>query len=155
VKQNLVIRNVLLASAASLLLIDSASATRPSAIHAPGKPYLQEGAAGASLGKLNVSPSQMAGRCITKVSPTYPLTAGDSPTAAIVIVRVVVSKTGNVTPLRAISGPQRLQDEAMSTVQLWRYKPYARDGEPLDVTTDIQVEFDPAKPGGLVTHPNH
>jgi hypothetical protein len=43
----------------------------------------------------------------------------------------------------------------MNTVRLWRFKPFARDGEPLDVTTDVRVEFDPAKPGGVVTHPNH
>jgi outer membrane biosynthesis protein TonB len=117
--------------------------------------YMQDSAAGAPLGKLNVSPRVMAGHCITMVSPTYPPTAGDSPTPAVVIVRVVIWKTGNATPLRAISGPQGLHDQAMNAVRLWRYKPYARDGEPLDVTTDVQVEFDPAKPGGLVTHPNH
>ena len=104
------------------------------------------------MGKLKASPAVMAGHCLTMVSPAYPPTAGDSPTAAIVVVRVVIWKSGNVTPLRAISGPQELQDEAMNTVRLWRYKPYARDGGPLDVTTDIQVEFDPAKPGGVDTH---
>jgi TonB family protein len=155
VKQISCIRSLLLASVVFRLVPDSASAVRPSAIRSPGDPYLQEGAAGAPLGKLNVPLSIMAGHCITMVSPEYPPAAADPPTAAIVIVRVVIWKSGNVTPLRAISGPQGLQDEAMTTVRLWRYKPYARDGEPLDVTTDIQVEFNPAKPGGLVTHPNH
>jgi TonB family protein len=155
VKQIKCIRSLLLASVVFRLLPDSASAMRPSAVRSPGDAYLQESAAGAPSGKLNVPPRAMAGNCITMVSPAYPPTAGGSPTAALVIVHVVIWKSGNVTPLRAISGPSRLQDEAMNTVRLWRYKPYARDGEPLDVTTDIQVEFDPAKPGGLVTHPNH
>ena len=48
-----------------------------------------------------------------------------------------------------------LETEAMNVVRLWRYKPYSREGEAVDVTTDIQVDFDPAKPGGVVTHPNH
>ena len=154
-KQTRYIRSLLLASVVFPLLPDSASAMSSSAIRSPGDAYLQESAAGAPLGKLNVPAGVMAGHCLTMVSPTYPATAGDSPTAAIVIVRVVIWKSGNVTPLRAISGPQELQDEAMNTVRLWRYKPYARDGGPLDVTTDIQVEFDPAKPGGVVTHPSH
>lgn len=148
-------RSLVLASAACSLLSYSASAMRASASRLPGEPYLQESGTGAPLGKLNVSPGVMSHHCITMVSPTYPPASADPPTAAIVIVRVVIWKSGNVTPLRAISGPQGLQDEAMNTVRLWRYKPYERDGEPMDVTTDIQVEFDPAKPGGVVTHPGH
>jgi protein TonB len=89
------------------------------------------------------------------VSPHYPQNAGGLPTASAVIVRVVIWKSGSVSPMRALSGPPSLQDEAMNTVRLWRYKPFARDGEALDVTTDIRVDFDPAKPGGVVTHPNH
>jgi TonB family protein len=145
----------LLASVVFPLLPHSVSAMGPSAIRSAGALYLQESGAGTPLGKLNVSPEVMAGRCITMVSPIYPPTAGDSPTASTVIVRVVIWKSGNVSPMRVISGPPSLQAEAMNTVRLWRYKPFARDGEPLDVTTDIRVYFDPGKPGGLVTHPNH
>jgi hypothetical protein len=38
-------------------------------------------------------------------------------------------------------------------VRLWRYKPFAENGEALDVTTDVRVNFDPTMPGGLVSHP--
>jgi TonB family protein len=154
-KQIRYIRRLLLAMMVFPLLPGSASAMNPSAIRSLGDPYLQESGAGAPLGKLNVSPGAMAGRCITMVSPTYPPTAGDSRTASTVVVRVVIWKSGDVSPMRAISGPASLQDEAMNTVRLWKYKPFARDGEPLDVTTDIRVDFDPAKPGGVVSHPSH
>ena len=73
----------------------------------PGEPYLQESGAGAPLGKLNVAPAVMSRHCITMVSPTYPPTADNASSAARVIVRVVIWKSGNVTPLRAVSGPQR------------------------------------------------
>jgi periplasmic protein TonB len=111
--------------------------------------------AGAPLGKLNVPAKEMAGRCITMVSPTYPQTASDHRTASTVIVKVVIWKSGNVSPMRVVSGQPSLQAEAMNAVRLWRYKPFVRDGEPLDVTTDIRVDFDPGKPGGIVTHPIH
>jgi TonB family protein len=152
VKQIRCVRSLLLAIVVLPLLPDSASAMRPLAMRSPGNPYLQESGAGAPLGKLNVPPKAMAGNCITMVSPNYPQTMGDSPKAATVIVRVVIWKSGNVTPLRVISGQTAFQDEAMNTVRLWKYKPFARDGELLDVTTDIAVDFDPAKPGGVVTH---
>jgi protein TonB len=89
------------------------------------------------------------------VSPNYPQTAGNPPSATPVVVRVVIWKSGSVSPLRVISGPPLLEGEAMNAVRLWRYKPYTRDGEALDVTTDIRVDFDPAKPGGTVTHPHN
>jgi periplasmic protein TonB len=111
--------------------------------------------AGVSQGKFNVSADVMAGHCITMVSPNYRQTAGDLLEASFVIVRVVVSKSGTVSPVRAISGPPALQAEAMNAVRLWRYKPFLREGEPLDVTTDVRVDFTPGKPGGIVSHPNH
>jgi TonB family protein len=133
----------------------SAKALSPATISSAAPLYLQNGGAGAPLGKLNVPAQMMASRCVTMVSPIYPQTTGDTPKEATVVVRVVISKSGSVTPMRAVSGPPSLQDEAMNAVRLWRYKPFSRDGEPLDVTTDIRVDFDPARPGGLVVHPNH
>jgi protein TonB len=111
--------------------------------------------AGTSQGKVSVSPQVMAGRCITIVSPNYPQIAGSLSEVSFVVVRVVVSRTGSVSPVRAISGPPSLQAEAMDAVRLWRYKPFLREGEPLDVTTDVRVDFNPGKPGGIVSHPNH
>jgi TonB family protein len=130
------------------------SAMRPAAISFVTLLRLQESGAGAPLGKLNVPPKQMAGRCITMVSPIYPRTGGDSPKASTVIVRVVIWKSGSVTPMRAISGPPSLEAEAMNAVRLWRFKPFLLYGEAVDVTTDLTVDFDPSKPGGIVTHPN-
>jgi protein TonB len=140
----------LLASMVLSLLLGQAGAARRAAVHSAGVLYLQESGTGVPLGKLNVAPQLMAGRCITMVSP-----AGDSPTPSTVIVRVVIWKSGKVSPMRVISGPASLQAEAMNAVRLWRYKPFVRDDGPVDVTTDIPVDFEPGKPGGLVTHPNH
>jgi TonB family protein len=147
-------RRALLASIVLALLPHPASALRPAAIGSVSVLYMQETGAGAPLGKLNVPPEKMAARCITMVSPNFPRTSDDVPKASTVIVRVVIWKSGNVTPMRVVSGDPALEMEAMNIVRLWRYKPFVRDGEPLDVTTDIQVYFDPAKPGGTVTHLN-
>jgi TonB family protein len=131
----------------------SASALRPATMRSASTLYLQESGAGAPLGKLNVPADVMAGHCITMVSPIYPATAGDSRVAATLLVRVVIWKSGDVSPMRVVSGPTGLEDEAMNAVRQWHYKPFLRDGEPIDVTTEIQVNFDPGKPGGIVTHP--
>ena len=75
-KQIRYIRSLLLASVVFQLLPGSASAINPSTIRSPGDPYLQESAAGAPLGKLNVSPAVMAGHCLTMVSPDVSTNGG-------------------------------------------------------------------------------
>jgi len=117
--------------------------------------HLQESEAGAPLGKLNVPPQKMAALCITVVSPIYPKIPGDTQKTSTVVVRAVIWKSGNVSPMRMVSGQPALQAAAMNAVRLWRYKPFTQDGAPIDVTTDIQVDFVPGKPGGMVSHPNN
>ncbi len=130
-----------------------ANAIRPSAISVASTLHLQEGSA--TLGKLHVPAEKMAGQCITMVSPSYPHTADDLQTESTVIVQAVISKSGRVSPMRAVSGSPVLEAEAMNAVRLWRYKPFIQDQEPVDVTTEIQVNFKPGEPGGIITHPNH
>lgn len=149
-------RRLLFASILFSLPSGPVRAMQPAAIRSTGALYLQDGVAGTPLGKLNVTPGQMAARCITMVSPNYPQTTSDSPAAATVVVRVVIWKSGNVSPLRVVSGPPFLEAEAMNVVRLWRYRPFpGATGEPVDVTTELQVNFDPRKPGGTVTHPHN
>jgi TonB family protein len=145
----------LIVAGIALSLTLPASALQLAAMRPAGGLYLQESGAGAPLGKLNVPADVMAGHCVTMVSPIYPAAAGDSPMAATVMVRVVIWKSGDVSPMRVVSGPASLEDEAMNTVRRWHYKPFVRDGEPIDVTTEIRVNFDPGKPGGIVTHLSH
>jgi protein TonB len=136
------------------LLPQVGSAMR-SAVFVTSGLHLQESETGTPLGKLNVPAQKMAGNCITMVTPHYPQTAEESPKAFTVVVRVVVWKSGKVSPMQVVSGPPVLEAEAMNAVRLWRYKPYIRDGEPLDVTTEVRVDFDSTKSGGAVIHPTH
>jgi TonB family protein len=147
------IRGWLAAGILSSFLPCPASAMRFSAIGVATGSHLQE--SGATLGKFHVPPEKMAGLCVTMVSPTYPHAAEDLQKESAVVVQVVISKAGRVSPMRVVSGSPLLEAEAMNAVRLWRYKPFVRDNEPIDVTTEIQVNFEPGKPGGLVSHPNN
>jgi TonB family protein len=123
----------------------------PTAMHS----FLQESGVGAPLGKLVVAPEVMDGHCTTKVSPVFPQSDGADRNKATVVVRVVISKSGNVSPVRVVSGDSSLGAQAMNAVRLWRYKPFLRDGEAMDVATDISVDFDPQTQGGMISHPKH
>jgi protein TonB len=104
------------------------------------------------MGRVAVPPKSMEANCVTMVSP---MGTGDLLQATFVVVHVVVSKSGNVFPVYVVSGPAALQAEAMDTVRLWRYKPFVRNGEALDINTEVRVDFIPRTPGGMVSHPKH
>jgi TonB family protein len=144
-------RGLVIASTVFCVLASQARAMPRAAIHS----YLQESGAGAPVGKLSVAPEVMEGHCITKVSPVYPQTDGTPRNRATVVVRVVIWKSGSVSPVRVVSGDSALEAQATNAVRLWRYKPFVRDGEAMDVTTDISVDFDPQTQGGLISHPKH
>lgn len=116
--------------------------------------HLQESAASAPMGRFQIAPKVMAGRCITQVSPRYPAGVLEESPSSAVVVRVVVWQSGRVTPVRMISGDPAFETEAMNAVRLWRYKPFVRDQTPMDVTTDVTVDFVLGKPAGMVTHPH-
>ena len=144
----------LVATVMFFVLWAPSSAMQPAGITVAMALHSQESGAGAPQGKLSVPAKEMAGRCITMVSPTYPQNLGGPAKASTVVVRAVIRKSGGVSPMRAISGEPALETAATNAVRLWRYKPFTRDGEPIDVTTDIVVDFAPGTPGGMVTHPN-
>jgi TonB family protein len=148
-------RGLLIASTMFSVLASHSNAMPPAAIRSAGAAYLQESGAGAPLGKLNVAPEVMEGHCITKVSPVYPQTDGILRKQATVVLRVVIWKSGSVSPVRVVSGDGSLEAPATNAVRLWRYRPFLRDGEAMDVTTDISVDFDPQTQGGMITHPKH
>ena len=149
------IRQWMIASILLSLLANEASGLLPAGVRSVGGRYLQESGTGAPLGKLNVAPEVMERQCVTMVSPTYPQTSGNPRRPSSVVVRVVIWRSGGVYPMRVVSGDTSLETEATNVVRFWRYKPFVRDGEPIDVTTDIRVDFDPQRPGGMVTHPYH
>jgi len=113
----------------------------------------QQGYAGAPGEGLFVPGSVMAGYCTTMVSPNYPSGIRGETKPAVVVLRVTIRKSGTVSPIYAVSGPHELESAAMDAVRLWRYKPYIKNNEQVDVTTEIAVEFYPGRLGGIITHP--
>lgn len=96
-----------------------------------------------------VSEAEMRNRCTTMVSP------GPSAIAfnGRAMVRVLISKTGTVTPLDLDLGNPLTRNLAMEAVKKWEFKPYQLHGQPVDVESTITVVFDPEIPAGQVTHP--
>ena len=81
------------------------------------------------------------GLLIHKVQPEYPEAVRKAHIEGTVVLCAVIGKDGKLVNLQAVSGPKELIDPAMKAVQQWVYKPYLLDGEPIDVETEIRVNF--------------
>ena len=52
-----------------------------------------------------------------------------------------INKEGTITDLQVMSGPEALVPAAMEAARQWQYKPYLLMGRPVEVETEIQVNF--------------
>jgi protein TonB len=53
----------------------------------------------------------------------------------------VIARDGSIQNLQLISGPPLLVKAAWDAVKQWRYKPTLLGGEPVEVITEISVNF--------------
>jgi TonB family protein len=81
------------------------------------------------------------GRLIHKVQPKYPKAAKKAHIEGTVIVKADIEKDGTIGYLEAISGPAELIPPAMEAVRKRRYSPYLYKNEPIEVRTEIRVNF--------------
>jgi D-alanyl-D-alanine endopeptidase (penicillin-binding protein 7) len=71
---------------------------------------------------------------VTKVNPTYPAEAKKDKIEGIVLLEVKVEKSGEVSSVKPVKGPEVLRDAAASAVRQWRYEP-SDDGPTLMTIT--------------------
>ena len=83
----------------------------------------------------------MEGNLIYRMQPDYPALASLARIQGAVVLRAVISKQGTIDNLQAVSGPPLLMKAAIDAVQQWRYRPYLLNGEPVEVDTEITVNF--------------
>ena len=91
--------------------------------------------------RVRVSQGVSAGLLVRKVNPNYPPLARQARIQGQVILRAVISKDGSIEGLTLISGHPMLAPAAIEAVKQWRYKPYLLNGEPVEVDTEVLVNF--------------
>ena len=95
----------------------------------------------ASPKRVRVSSGVAQGLLVSKVNPIYPQEARQEHIQGVVILHVVVDKEGNIASLQPISGDSTLSAAAMEAVKQWKYRPYLLNGNPIEVDTQVQVNF--------------
>jgi protein TonB len=81
------------------------------------------------------------GLLIYKVTPSYPKAARKAHIQGTVVLCADISKQGEIKNLRAVAGPSELIPPSIKAVNQWRYKPYLLNGEAVEVSTEIKVNY--------------
>ena len=85
--------------------------------------------------------TMMEGYLIHRVQPIYPQLAKAARIQGPVELRAIISKDGFIENLRVLGGHPMLVTAAVDAVKQWRYRPYILNGEPVEVETQITVNF--------------
>src|ERR1700726_25745 len=91
--------------------------------------------------RVRVSQGVSAGLLVRNVNPNSPPLARQARIQGQVVLRAVISKDGSIENLTLVSGHPMLAPAAIDAVKQWKYKPYLLNGEPVEVDTEVQVNF--------------
>jgi protein TonB len=109
------------------------------------KPPVLPSAPPAAPKRLAVSQGVAEGLLLHRVVPAYPELARRARISGAVTLRAVIGKEGTIENLRLTSGHPMLAQAALDAVRQWRYRPYLLNREPVEVDTEITVNFNLAQ----------
>lgn len=81
------------------------------------------------------------GNLIYRVQPIYPLLARQARVQGAVELRAIISRAGTIENLVVVRGHPMLAAAAIEAVRQWRYRPYLLNNDPIEVETEITVNF--------------
>jgi TonB family protein len=92
--------------------------------------------------RLRVGGNVVAARLISQVKPVYPQAAQDAGIEGVAHLEGIIGTEGTFILLRVVASSDRdLGNAALEAVRQWRYQPTMLNGEPIEVQTEIDVEF--------------
>jgi len=90
---------------------------------------------------LRVSNGVLAAKLLQQPKPLYPLPAKAARVSGVVRLQATIGRDGAIRNLQLVSGPPLLVKAAMEAVSHWTYQPTLLNGEPVEVFTEIDVNF--------------
>jgi len=82
------------------------------------------------------------GEAIRKVYPDYPSEARVARVEGNVVVEAAVSKTGEVTSIKSVSGPPALTQASAEAAKGWKFTATSERGTPVEVLMRITFKYD-------------
>lgn len=82
------------------------------------------------------------GQIIRRVEPVYPPLARIARIQGTVVMHAIISRDGMIERLQIVHSDHPMLDRpALDAVSQWRFKPYILNHEPIEVETEISVNF--------------
>jgi protein TonB len=91
--------------------------------------------------RIRVGGSVQRANLINQTRPVYPPLARQARIQGTVKLTAIISKDGSIQKLEVLSGHPLLIPAALQAVKEWRYKPTLLNGEPVEVVTQVDVNF--------------
>jgi TonB family protein len=93
--------------------------------------------------RIRVGGNIQAAKLISQVKPVYPASARDAGIQGPVHLQGIIGTSGTLVGLRVVAAADRdLANAAIDAVRQWLYQPTLLNGEPVEVVTDITIEFE-------------
>jgi len=108
---------------------------------APPPPPVKEKEKPVTPQRIRVGGNVQAANLIRKVTPSYPPLAKQARVQGTVKFTAVIGKDGTIQNLQLMGGHPLLVPAATEAVKQWLYKPTLLNGEPVEVITQIDVNF--------------
>ena len=99
-------------------------------------------ATGGAAGRLiRVSGATSEARLIYQPKPPYPPLAKAARIQGVVRLAALIGTDGTIEEMKVISGHPLLIKSSMEAVAQWRYRPWLLNGAPVEVATEIDVNY--------------
>jgi protein TonB len=90
---------------------------------------------------VRVTAGVQSARLVFGPKPVYPPLALTTHTQGTVRIQAIIGRDGAIKNLQVLSGPPLLIPVAMAAVKQWRYQPTLLNGDPVEVITEVDVNF--------------
>jgi protein TonB len=90
---------------------------------------------------VRISQGVSQGLLLKKVPPVYPPMAVQLRKEGVVQLLATISKTGEISNVKVLSGDSMLARAAADAVLRWKYRPYLLNGNPVEIETQISIVF--------------
>jgi protein TonB len=91
--------------------------------------------------RITIGGNVQQAKLVRQPKPVYPPLAKQARISGVVHLHALISANGTIQDLKVISGHPLLIPAALEAVKQWVYQPTLLNGEPVEVQTQIDVNF--------------
>ena len=91
--------------------------------------------------RITIGGNVQQAKLVSQPKPVYPPLAKQARISGVVHLQAIIGKEGNVINLAVISGHPLLIPSALEAVKQWVYQKTLLNGEPVEVSTQIDVNY--------------